>query len=90
MSTPDQTQAREAARQDGIDIRELRECKGFTRYWLRRLRQRREETNRKFHEDPPEKCSKDRREELRQLVIAYDDLLGMMDRDEKVAMAAVE
>ena len=78
-------ESREVARQNGVDIRELRESVAFERYWLRRVRMKRDAAFKSFMHDPPEKCRYERREELRQLVLAYDELLGMLDADEPMA-----
>lgn len=82
MEFTDAQVARERQLQDLEDIRELKKNSAFTRYWLRRLTQKRAEIERRFKYDPPEKVSKDQREELRQAMIALEDLEKMMAVDE--------
>jgi hypothetical protein len=72
----------ELARRDAEDIAALRLSEPFNRYWMRRLKQRRDETDRAFRFDPPAKCDFVQREVLRNLVIAYDELLNVMQADE--------
>ncbi len=72
------------------DIRTLRKNEAFNRYWVEQLKRKRAETDEKFRNDPADKCSPARREELRQQLILLDDLLGMMDRHEAVLVKQLE
>lgn len=77
--------ARERATKDIEDIKALRESEPFKRYWLRRLNYKRAAIEKSFLRDGPELVSKDRREEMRQVILAYDELLSMMDADDRGA-----
>lgn len=72
----------ELARQDLNDIAVLRESAELARYFLRRLAQKQTEIDRRFHDDPPEKCDAVRREVLRCLWLEYEEIRGMMQNDE--------
>lgn len=66
------------------DIKILRETPAFKSYWLRRLKEKRDEADSSFHDTAPAS------EPLRQLVAAYDGLLKMMDTDEKQSNVILE
>jgi hypothetical protein len=85
----DPRQSLELARRDLGDITGLRGDEAFDRYFLRRLRMKRAAHDARFHSDPPEKCDKDEREVLRRLVAEYDELLGMMDADERACRSTI-
>lgn len=84
MSAEDEKVRRQAA-EDLSDISELQRSQGFNRYWLRRLRQKRDAVDRQMKYDPPEKCSKDEREVLRRISLAYEELLALPANDEGAA-----
>lgn len=68
------------------DIKILRETPAFAQYWMRRLRQKRDETDKKFHDDD---CDPMAREGYRKQVALCDELLKMMDVDEAASMQAL-
>ena len=84
------------ARRDIQDIRDLRENAAFNRYFLRRLKQRRDETEQSYRHDPEYVvkkdemgreyraivCSKEDREILRQKLDLLEELLGLLSTDE--------
>lgn len=82
MDVNDKQVAAERARQDLEDIMSLKNSDAFNRYFLRRLTQKRAEIERKFKYEPPEKVDKNQREELRQTMLALEDLEKMMSVDE--------
>lgn len=82
MDVTDQQVAAERARQDLEDIMSLKNSDAFNRYFLRRLTQKRTEVERRFKYEPPENVDKDQREELRQTMLALEDLEKMMAVDE--------
>lgn len=81
MSTPEinAAVARERATQDIEDILHLKENRAWTRYWLRRVQQRRDDAVEKILHDS--KITHEQREGLRQSVLAYEGLLKMPDED---------
>ena len=86
--TPDQEQAviRETvARRDLEDIKFLRECAPFQRYFMRRIRDKQETIAERFRNDPPSKCTHEEREILRRLLNEYDDIAGMLEIDQGAA-----
>ncbi len=74
--------SRERAMLDIEDIKALERSDPFNRYFLRRLDQKRAEAERKFKYDPAEKCTPERREEYRQVMLALEDIQKMMTTDE--------
>ena len=79
-----------SAQQDLEDISTLKRTDAFERYWLRRLRSKQAALEERFRNDPPEKCSKDQREEIRLQIVLIDELMAMMKRDEASAKAMVQ
>lgn len=79
--------SRELANRDLADIRSLKESEAFQRYWLRRLKTKREAAFNKFLKD--DQMGLEERETFRQIVLCYDDLLGMMDRDDATSRREV-
>lgn len=80
----------EVARRDLEAINTLLKTPAFTDYWMRKLRERREEVDKKFREDPPEKCSKTQREAHRQVVAFADALLKMPEMHAATHRATLE
>jgi hypothetical protein len=72
----------ERALKDLAHIKELRESTAFNDYWLRRLKMKREEMWGHLLNDPPEVLNKDKREELRQVILFCDEVLKMPESDE--------
>lgn len=87
---PEAQRSLEVARHDIEAIKALQKNEHFNRYWLRRLKDRRDLADRSFHEDPPSKCDPMQREALRQVVEAYDGLLTMMQIDERLCREKLE
>jgi hypothetical protein len=79
--------AAQQAAEDLEDIATLERTAAFSRYFLRRIRAKREDVRVAFENDPPEKCSHDEREIRRRIMKAYDELLGMMAQDRATAGA---
>lgn len=71
----------EVARRDIDDIKRLQEFEPFRRYFIRRLEERGSEVGRKFKESPPAEVDKEEREHLRKLLLEYESILGMMEKD---------
>lgn len=67
------------------DIKFLQACEPFNRYFLRRLREKREAADRRFRGDPPSVCDAAQREALRQVVNEYDDMLRLMQTDKQAS-----
>ncbi len=82
MESNDALVAAERNRQDLEDIVSLKNSDAFNRYWLRRLKQKRENAEREFKYEPASKITKERREELRQVMLALEELEKMMDVDQ--------
>jgi hypothetical protein len=84
MLTPqeiiDDAVRREREAQDLADIAELGRTQGWTRYFHRRLRQRIDMAKETVIYD--DKITKERREEIRQQVLALEDLERMPSKDE--------
>ena len=92
------------ARRDIQDIRALREFDPFQRYFLRRLKQRREELAQAFRHDPEfvvkknEKgeeyratlCTKEDREILRSRLDEVESMLKLLETDEGSARVSLE
>lgn len=92
MSTePTQEQRAQAEaelnRTDLIDIRALRRNEAFGRYWMRRLRQKKDEADRSLKHDP---LAHEAREIVRQRYLAYLDLEQIMDQDEPMLIRKVD
>jgi hypothetical protein len=64
-----------------VDIAALRQSTPFTRYWVRRLRSRRESLVKSLIHDAPPKVDATEREVLRRLVIFCDELEKMPSQD---------
>jgi len=79
---PAKTVSEELARRDLGDIRALQESEEFNRYWLRRLADKRKLVAGHFKNDPPTQCDDREREILRRLLLAYEELEGLMKTDE--------
>ncbi len=77
----------EMARTDLIDIRALKRNESFNRYWMRRLRQKKDEALRALVHD---EMSPEKRETTRQLHLAYLELEKIIDRDEGSLIAQID
>jgi len=73
-------QAKEIAVHDLADINALRESEPFKRYWIRRMNERHAKLATAFKYD---KMSHEERENRRQLVLEYEDIARMMEKDEE-------
>lgn len=73
------TVAREIAIRDLEDIFALRRSEAFTRYFTRRLKEKRDQAQKRFHDDP---MDKDQREVARHVMKTFEEILSMMDREE--------
>lgn len=82
MTPTDTTVSKEKARADLEDIGTLKNTDAFERYWLRRLKQKRDAVEKSFKEDPPSKVDATERECLRRILGIYNELLGMCAVDE--------
>jgi len=82
MEINQEEKAKEKMRQDIIDIQALRNFEPFNRYFVRRLKEKHAEIEKRFRDDPAEKCSYEEREILRRLMKEYEDILRMMEREE--------
>ena len=90
MSETSEMISRELAARDLQDIAELGKSPAFERYWLRRMRQKRDAIKSRFEDDPPSKCDKDEREILRRILKEYDELLGMPATDGRASQNRLE
>lgn len=91
--TPEEENAeafRIVAQRDLNDIRELKDFEPFNRYFMRRLKTKRDDIAEQFHDDPPEKCDKEKREHLRLLLKEYNSLIDMLDADMSTTRASLE
>lgn len=80
--------SRERAAQDLEDIKALRESTAFRRYFMRRLKQRRDTLDEKFRRDHT--LTHEQREVHRCLVNEYDDEIAqLMARDERGAQSTL-
>jgi len=79
--------SRELANRDLADIKELRATAAFERYWMRRIKQKKEAYDKAFHED---QMSHEEREVHRRLVAEYAGLISMIARDEFTAKRMVD
>jgi len=79
--------ARESAREDLQDIHTLRQNEAFNRYFLRRLRQRHEETLKKLKY---EKMSYEEREACRLNVVFIEGIINLPSIDEAMARKILE
>src|SRR3954468_15991023 len=77
--------SKELALRDLGDIADLRKSDGFNRYFLRRLNQKRNEVEKKFRYDSAVPVDKEDREILRRLMLAYEELVWLLDVDESSA-----
>jgi len=85
MSIPERVAA-ELLRRDLMDIGVLRNSDSFIRYFMRRLKQKEDETRDHFENDLPSVCTKDQREEYRIKLQAYKELRTLLDTDEAGAL----
>ena len=69
------------ANEDLRDIGELKDSEPFNRYWLRRLKAKRDTMHNSFLNDPPSSVDKDEREHLRRIMLFCNELLAMMEQD---------
>jgi hypothetical protein len=90
MSETNDTVSRELAARDLQDITELAKSPAFERYWLRRIRQKRDAIKKRFEDDPPDKCDKDEREVIRRILKEYEELLRMPATDEYASQRRLE
>ena len=72
-----------AAEQDASDISALRKVPGFERYFLRRLKERKEAFAKKVLDNEADPQT---REHWRQIYLEYVDLCKMVDQDEANAV----
>jgi hypothetical protein len=89
MEITDNERAYEKMRSDIMDIEALRKFEPFTRYFIRRLREKHAAVVARLHDDPVEKCSHEEREILRRLMKEYEDIIGMMAREETTCKATL-
>lgn len=80
-------EARARASQDLVDIAALQKFEAFNRYFLPRLKRKREELRVKFEDDPPDKCGHEEREIRRRILKTYDEIFRVMAEDAKAAQA---
>lgn len=78
----------ELARRDIEDIDTLRKTEAFVRYFIRRLKQRRDKAAKTQYSD--EKITVEEREKMRRIAREYDDLLEMMNQDYTVCQRMIE
>ncbi len=71
--------AREQEAQDLADIAELKRTVAWERYWLRRLRMKREGFAQKFKNDP---MSHEEREVMRQRILLMEEIEKILDIDQ--------
>ena len=79
--------SRESARQDLQDIHALKGSEAFNRYYLRRLRQRHDESVRSLIHD---KMTFEERESCRLNVLFIEDIVNLIPRDEATARRVLE
>lgn len=79
MPTIEETISAELAQRDVQDIRELRNFVPFGRYLKRRLKQKHDAAEASFKYDP---VSPAQREALRQKLLAYEEILALLDTDD--------
>ncbi len=77
----------EMARTDLIDIRALKRNEAFQRYWMRRLRQKKDEALRALAHDT---MDHEKREATRQVYLTYLELEKIIDRDEGSLIAQID
>ena len=70
-----------AVERDLADISVLEKNEQFNRFYLRRLRERRDQIHERFETDPPEKCDKDEREILRRLWIEMSWAASLLETE---------
>lgn len=71
--------SKEIAAHDLADIKALRESEAFKRYWIRRMNERHAKLATAFKYDV---MSHEERETHRQIVLEYEDIARMMEKDE--------
>lgn len=79
--------SQERALHDLQDIAALRTSEAFNRYFLRRLKAKKEDIRKVFTYDPPTKITPDQREQLRVLLLFCEELEKMMSEDEASAQS---
>lgn len=82
----DTNDAKAQATQDRDDIAALQKTPAFDRYYLRRLRDRRERLGKEILEDD---MPHDVREQKRQVYLEYGQILTMLDTDLRSALAQI-
>ncbi len=90
MPDAEEVRSLDLAQRDLADIQKLREFEPFTRYWVRRMNDRYKEINERFHHDGPQKCDDTQREALRQILEKLDELMDMMDTDERTCRDIIQ
>lgn len=88
MSSDQQVSA-ELANRDLSDIAELRKSDAFNRYFMRRLRKRRESLHDAFLTAGA--MSHEEREVHRRLILEYDrEIMNMLEKDERACRSIIE
>lgn len=82
--------SKQVAQRDLECIRALRESDAFNLYWMRRLKQKHADIDDIFRNHPASKVDKEEREILRRILKEYEDLMGMMAKDEAGARSQLE
>jgi hypothetical protein len=89
--TEEQKRSAELVLRDLNDIKSLRQNEPFKRFYLRRLREKRDAVAKRFLEDPPSKCDSLTREGLRMIISHYDqEILPLLDQDERGCSGTVD
>ncbi len=81
---------RERAAQDLSDINELKHSVAFNRYFLRRLKAKREEILRRFIREPSDECPPMKREGYRAQILLIDEIAVMGSADEQGARSTLD
>ncbi len=90
---PEEKAHRDQLTADLSDIKALRSMKSddpFNRYFMRRIRQKLAASTKAFKYEPPTKVDSVQREALRQVNIAYEELLNMLETEEGVALKSLD
>lgn len=84
----DQSVSRELAHRDLADIRSLKESGAFERYFVRRVKKKRDDALQKLVSD--DSLSHEQREVTRTQVKLYNELLSMLDLDESSCQRMIQ
>jgi len=86
----DRDSRRESAKRDLQDIAALRRTEAFSRYFLRRLRDKHTDAEQHFKYDEPAKCDAVQRELWRQRMLLLEEIINMSAVDERIGMQELE